>query len=164
MKLRWRLWQKKKTFYANVRKKEDTSAFRFSSLILLGNFSLFLRNTWWFSYAHVWIFPAISVVDLLYRTDFDVDSLVLQVEIHFIGDEDGIHDEIQHQKKKCPICFQQPACKLNQHVISNHLPWFAYPWDACLECQAGRIQVSPLEGALTLQEGHQHTILLIFFF
>ena len=48
----------------------------------------------------------------------------------------------RHQKKQCPICFQRPSCKLSRHVISNHLPWFAYPCHACWECQISVPQIS----------------------
>ena len=58
----------------------------------------------------MWIFPGISVVDLRFRTDFDVDPLVLQVEIHFIGDEDGIHDDIPTPKEAMSNMF--PAASM----------------------------------------------------
>ena len=48
----------------------------------------------------------------------------------------------KQSKKQCPICFQWPACKLNRHVISNHLPWFAYPQHACWECKVLVPQIS----------------------
>ena len=48
----------------------------------------------------------------------------------------------KHQKKQCPICFQRPSCKLSHHVISNHLPWFANPCQACWECQIPVLQIS----------------------
>ena len=34
-------------------------------------------------------------------------------------------------KKQCPVCLQRPGCMVGEHVNCNHLPWFAYPWNAC---------------------------------
>ena len=59
------------------------------------------------------------------------------------SDENSLSTTTSKQsKKQCPICFQRPACKLNRHVISNHLPWFAYPRHACWECKVPVPQIS----------------------
>ena len=49
---------------------------------------------------------------------------------------------MRRQRKECPICLERPSCKLDRHVISNHLPWFAYPRHACWECQLPVPQIS----------------------
>ena len=48
-------------------------------------------------------------------------------------------------RKQCPICKTGFSAGLNRHVIMHHLPWFAYPKNACWECkkpvaQVGRFQ------------------------
>ena len=48
----------------------------------------------------------------------------------------------RQQKKECPICFKWSSCKLDRHVISNHLPWFAYPRNACWQCKVPVPQIS----------------------
>ena len=47
-------------------------------------------------------------------------------------------------RKQCPICKTEFSAGLNRHIM-HHLPWFAYPKNACWECrkpvaQVGRFQ------------------------
>ena len=45
-------------------------------------------------------------------------------------------------RKQCPVCLQRPGCTVSRHIICNHLPWFAYPRNACWQCKVPVPQIS----------------------
>ena len=45
-------------------------------------------------------------------------------------------------KKQCPVCLQRPSCTVGQHIICNHLSWFAYPRNTCWQCKVPVPQIS----------------------